>query len=405
MKETSNKNKAKRAHGEGSIYPLKDSSWAGYSKYIDTETGERKIQYFYGKSQKDVAKKKKLFEAEIEKGIMPQSGQITVSQWLDEFLVTYKKNSVKQDTYETYVYIANAHLKPSLGKLTLKELKTHHVQKMLNQKSKSGRRRGKNNPGLSPRMVEHIFCVINMALNQAVNNGLLGHNVCRAVKKPKKIRHVVNPWTVKQTKLFLASVKGDRLFPFYVLAIGTGLRRSEILGLQWSDIDFEKQSLTVRRIYIKIKGACIFSEPKTQLSKRTITLPAFVINSLLELKKAQAQEKLLWNGKHKDTTSKEKPEFNPLKLVFCNEFGQPYYPQSISDQFKKATVKAGLPVIRFHDLRHGHATMLLELGVHLKVVSDRLGHSTINLTADTYSHVQEKVQREASNKLNELLNF
>lgn len=392
----------KRAHGEGSIYQRKDKTWAGVTRYEDPETGERKRHFVYGKTRPEVVSKKKNFEDELSKGILPKAGKITVSQWLDTWLETYKKNSVKQNTYEGYKQIVNAHIKPKLGSNTLKGLRPDQVQKMLNDKLASGNLKQKGEP-LSPRQVEFIYSVLHSALERALKDGLVARNVCDAVEKPKQVKHEFIPWTVEQTNHFLSTMKDTRLFPLYMVAWGTGLRRAEILGLQWPDIDLNKGTLTVRRVYVRIKGGHKFQEPKTKKSRRTIPLPDAVIEALKKWKKRQAREEMKWRGRHKDLPDEEKPKYNPLKMVFCDEIGQPLQPDYISHHFKSDIETAKLPGIRFHDLRHGHATMLLELGEDLKVISDRLGHSTITLTADTYSHVREKLQREASSKLNQVL--
>jgi len=400
---------ATRAHGEGSIYQRKDLTWAGVSRYIDPETGEKKKHFVYGKSRSEVVKKKKDWEDELKKGILPSKGKMTVSQWLDTWLETYKKNSVRQNTFESYQIIVNSHLKPTIGQHRLKELQPQQIQSMLNKKLINGKLKDggerKKGDSLSPRMVEHIYSVLHMALGQAVKNGLVIRNICDAVDKPKKDKHEFMPWTTEQTNYFLSNTKDSRLFPLYMVAWGSGLRRSEILGLQWPDIDFNNETLTVKRTYVRVNGGYKFGSPKTKMSRRTIPLPKPVMQALKAWKKVQVQDQLTWNGLHAHVDLEERPKYNPLNMVFCDETGDPYKPNFITTSFKRDTKKANLPVIRFHDLRHGHATMLLELGEDLKVISDRLGHSTITLTADTYSHVREKMQREASNKLEQAFNI
>ena len=336
---------------------------------------------------------------------------MTVGQWLDTWLDTYARIRVRQNTFQGYQLVVNSHLKPTIGEFILKDLQPQQVQKMLNNKLASGRIRpsseGNNGGNLSPRMVEYIYSVLHMALEQAVKNGLVARNVCDAVDKPKKTKHEFMPWTTEQTNQFLSSVKGSRLFPLYMVAWGAGLRRSEILGLKWEDVDLKKGTLSVRRTLVRVKGdpPYKFGEPKTKKSQRTIPLPYPVTQALKAWKKRQAEEKLLWNGLYINSVLEKRPEYNPLNLIFCNEIGQPTNPDFISNAFRRDLETAELPKVRFHDLRHGHATQLLELGEDIKVISDRLGHSTITLTADTYSHVREKLQREASNKLEQILDI
>lgn len=404
-KETKASNK-KRAYGEGGIFQRKDGSedWIGTTRYMDPETGEKKKNFVYGKTRKEVAAKKKAFEEELKKGILPKAGKMTLSTWLDTWLETYVKIRVRQNTYEGYKRIVDGHLKPKLGSITLKSLRPDQVQKMLNEKLVRGNLREAGKP-LGPRQVEYIYAVLHMALERALKNGLVSRNVCDVVDKPKKIKHEFIPWTMEQTNTFLISVKNSRLFPLYMVAWGSGLRRAEILGLQWPDIDLIKGTLTVRRVLVRIKGGYKFQEPKTAKSRRTITLPEVVCKELKVWKTKQAKERLAWRGLNKDLPEEERPEYNHLNMVFCSEMGELINPEFISRHFKSDLAVAKLPEIRFHDLRHGHATMLLELGEDLKVISDRLGHSTITLTADTYSHVREKKQREASDKLDGVLNL
>jgi len=375
-----------RGHGEGSIYQRKDESWAGVSRYVDPETGQTKKHFVYGKSRPEVVAKKAEWEDDFKKGVLPTKTKMTVSQWLDTWLETYAKVRVRQNTYEDYKRIVEGHLKPKLGSFILKELRPEQVQKILNQKLINGNI--KTGEALSPRRIEYIYVVLNSALEQAVKNRLIVRNVCNAVDKPKKSKHEFIPWTQEQTNDFLSSVKGNRLFPVYITEWGTGLRRSELLGLKWEDIDLKRGMLSVRRAMVRVKGSYVFGDPKTKRSKRTIPLPERVTKELKAWKKRQTVEEVAFDG-----------EYNPLNLVFCNELGQPTNPDFISRSFKKDLETAKLPEIRFHDMRHGHATMLLELGENLKVVSDRLGHSSVAMTGDTYSHVQEKIQKEASNKL------
>jgi integrase len=398
-----------RGHGEGSIYQRKDETWAGVSRYTDPETGQTKKHFVYGKIRKEVVTKKDAWEDEFKKGILPTKVKMTVEQWLETWMETYKKNSIRQNTFESYQVIINAHINPTIGKISLKELQPQQVQHMINEKSTSGRTRtdnyGKKGGPLSPRMVEYIYSVLHTALEQAVKNGLVVRNVCDAVDKPKKVKHEFMPWTTEETNQFLSSIKDSRLFPFYLTECGTGLRRSEILGLQWPDIDFKTGTLTVRRSLVRVKGGYKFGEPKTKKSRRTIPLPEQVIQKLKAWKAWQSKEKMAWHALHIDVEPSKKPEFNPLNMVFCDEIGQPLKPDFITTSFKRDLERAKLPDIRFHDLRHGHATMLLELGEDLKVISERLGHSSITMTADTYSHVREKMQKEASNKLDKVLNL
>lgn len=391
-KATVDKTIRRRGHNEGSIYQRKDGRWVAEISYRDPETNEPKRKPLYGKSRPEVLAAKKQWQKDFENtGIVPAAKLLT-KDWLTSWLETYKKPSVRENTFQGEKRIVEKHLIPTIGHHPLKDLRADHIQKMLNAKLESGSLKG--NKPLSPRMVEHIYVVLNDALNQAVKSQIIGRNPCVAVNKPKKSKTEFTPWTTEQTNQFLTSVKNSRLFPLYMVAWGAGLRRSEILGLQWPDIDLKKNSLTVNRVLVKITGTppYKFQDPKTKRSRRTIPLPMPVVKELKAWKGNQAAEKIAFNG-----------PYNILNMVFCNEAGQPFNPDYISRQFRVDQTSAKLPAIRFHDLRHGHATQLLELGEDIKIISDRLGHSSINITADTYAHVREKMQRSASTKLGKTL--
>lgn len=399
----------KRPYGDGSVYQRSDGRWESIIHYIDPETGEKKKKSFYGKGPKEVLGKKKAFEEELKSGISPTTAKTTLNQWLDKWLETYARVKVRQNTYEDYKRIVDGHLKPALGSVPVKNLRPDQVQKMLNEKLAGGRQRdcGDNKKGghLSPRTVELIFTVLHSALGQALKNGLVTRNVCDAVDKPKKVKTEFIPWTTEQSNYFLSSVKDSRLFPVYMVAWGAGLRRSEIVALRWSDIDLKNGTLSVRQSLVRVKDRLVFQEPKTTKSRRTVTLPASVTKELKSWKARQAQEEMNWRAANKHLPAEEIPKYNPLNLVFCNEVGEPMNPDFITRSFKKDLVAAKLPAIRFHDLRHGHATMLLELGEDIKVISERLGHSSIAMTGDIYTHVREQIQRRASNKLDEVLDL
>lgn len=404
MAEGKEQPKKKRPYGDGGVYQRADGRYEGTVRYEDPETGEKRKQSFYGKGPKEVAGKMRDFNEDIKKGIVPNAAaKIKVEDWLDTWLETYAKTRTRQNTYEGYKRIIENHIKPTIGKRTLKELRPEHVQKMLNERMEKGNKR--TNGPLGHRQVEYIYSVLHSALERAVKNNLIVRNVCDAVDKPKVIKHEFMPWTVEETNKFLASTKESRLFPLYLTAWGTGLRRAELLGLRWEDIDLKKGTLTVRRVLVRIKGGHKFQEPKTKKSRRTVPLPDAVTEELKAWKKRLATEELKWRGKHKNMKPEEIPPFNPNKQVFPDELGNPMNPEFVSRSFKADLKKAELPEIRFHDLRHGHATMLIELGEDLKVISERLGHSTITMTADTYGHVRERLQREASNKLNQILSL
>lgn len=380
----------RRRAGEGTIYQRADGTWTAKVTYKD-QLGRTQRKSLYGKTEKEILAKKKSFEKSLEIGVIV-SDKLKVSDWLTTWLEVYKKPSVKQTTYEGYERVVKGHLIPTIGSVYLKDLRPDHIQAMLNEKSTTGNL--KTGGPLQPRMIEYIYAVLHVALEQAYKNQIIIFNPCGMVTKPQKARKEFYCWTADEASAFLAAMKDDRNYIIYLLALTTGLRRSELLGLRWADIDMKKNLLSVNQVMVRVKGGYKFQEPKTKKSKRTIQVSDKVITSLKQWKRKQSIEKAAFPG-----------EFNKQDLILCSIMGEPVNPESISRNFKKDLEAAKLPDIRFHDLRHCHASMLLEQGADLKTISDRLGHSTIVMTADIYSHITEKLQAKAVNILDDVLNY
>jgi len=221
----------------------------------------------------------------------------------------------------------------------------------------------------------------------------IAKNPAQKVKLLKRDKTEYRPWTKNEVEAFLNHTKESRFYPLYLIAWVTGMRRSELLGLQWPDIDFQHNQLKVRRSLVKIEGGLVLQEPKTKLSRRTITIPSkatFILQEHLQMQKDEGRKKI---------------DYNPSAFVFCNSSGRPYYPDYVTHKFQEDVKRAGLRQVRFYDLRHAHATFLLQLGEDIKVISDRLGHSTIMLTGDTYTHVQQDIQKRVAQKLEESLDI
>ena len=252
--------------------------------------------------------------------------------------------------------------------------------------AESGKKNGKK--GLSPTTVHHVHACLHKALKDAVRWGHIGRNPLDAADPPRKKgdgSREMRTWTKEQLKAFLDSVKDDRLHALWHTIAMTGMRRGEALGLRWSDVDLENGRLSVRRALIPSGREVIVSEPKTAKGRRVIALdPATV-----EVLKAQAQRQLDEQGEWKDS-------WVETGLVFTLENGEALDPEDVSRYWRQAVKKAMLPQIRLHDLRHTHATLALQAGVHPKVVSERLGHATVSITLDTYSHAIPAMQEEAA---------
>jgi len=253
--------------------------------------------------------------------------------------------------------------------------------------------REKLEAGLSPRTVQYVHVTLHKALNQAVADGLIPRNATDAVKPPQVRREEIHPLTPEQVKVLFEAVRGDRLEALYVLAVTTGLRQGELLGLKWDDVDMEAGTLSVRRTLTTAKGGPVLSAPKTRGSRRTVKRSQTSLNALRGHLACQLEEidrvGSLWreNG-----------------LIFASEVGEPLDRRALTMHlFKPLLMRARLPKIRFHDLRHTCATLLLSKNVNPKLVSEMLGHATIAITLDTYSHVLPTMQESAAKAMEDAL--
>jgi integrase len=276
------------------------------------------------------------------------------------------------------------HLLPALSHIKLKALTPTHVRALYRDKLDSG---------LSATSVQRVHALCNKALKQAVNDSLLPRNVTEAVKAPRQLRKEIQALNPDQARTFLKAAHGDRLEALYLLAIHTGLRQSELLSLKWEDVDMEDKRLSVRRILSAVKNGPTFTTPKNNKS-RSVRLTPRAVDTLHAHIQCQSEER-----------EKLVKSWRDHGLVFCTQLGTPLSRNNIHTRsFKPLVERAGLPsTVRFHDLRHRFATLMLKGGEHPKVVQEMMGHPTINITLDTYSHVLPDMQDKAADRLVALL--
>jgi integrase len=376
---------AKRGNGEGSIYRRNDGRWVG-----EMTIEGRKRKFVYGKTRREVQEKLQAALQEKQQGIvLTGTARQTLEQFLADWLENSQKQSVRARTYERYEEIVRLHIAPVLGRHRLQKLSAQHVQAFYTKKL---------NEGISASTVEMFHNVLHKALDTAVRWGLIPRNVCDLVSPPHAEGFEIKPLTVEQAHQLLAAAHGHRLEALFALAIATGMRRGELLALKWQDINFLTGTLQVRRILTRVptkmpgKGY-VESEPKTQKSRRSVVVAPFVLEALKQHRIHQLEAKL-----------KAGPAWQDYDYVFCTSIGTHLNPsKDVLDQLKVLLKKAGLPDIRFHDLRHSTATLLLSEGVHPKVVQELLGHSNISMTMDVYSHVLPSMQQDAIGRLNSTL--
>jgi integrase len=369
----------RRGAGEGSIYQQRvDGRWCGVLSHGD---GRRKK--FYGKTRAEVARKLAQALKAYQDGIVPPPDRQTVGDFLTLWLRDTASVSVRPSTMASYEGIVRLHLIPLLGHVPLTKLTPQHVQELINRKLEEG---------LSPRRVDYIRAVLRHALHQALRWGFVARNVATLVHPPRAQRTEITPLNAAEITHFFDAVSGDRLEALYVLALSTGLRQGEALGLVWQDIDVGAGTVAISRALQKIGGEYHFVEPKTRLSRRVVHIPLTTWQALEAHRGRQAAERLAMGAHWQD-----------LGLVFSTIEGRPLDASYVTHHLQKLLAKAGLRRQRFHDLRHACASLLLAQGVPARVVMDVLGHSQISLTLNTYSHVVPSLRTDAAERMDDVL--
>ena len=336
------------------------------------------------KTDAEIRLTKKL--GELDNGTLNINSKQTLGEYLDLWLETIAKPRLHPRTYGDYKDLLRLHVREPLGKIKLSDLKAIHIQKLYGELQTQKK--------LSARRVRYVHAVLSSALKKAVELDVLPRNVAKLVQLPKQTKKEMDVLTEDECEMFMNALKGERLETMFSFALATGLRPEEYLGLQWKDIDFDKKTATICRAVIRLpKSKWYFSEPKTKSSRRTLPLPETLVKELRTHRRKQNEERLRLGA-----------AWQNHDLVFPSEVGTPSTHSNITQVFKRVLRNAKLRTsLRLYDLRHSHATLLLKAGVHAKVVSERLGHSTIALTLDVYSHVLPSMQAEAAAHLEMML--
>ncbi len=357
---------SKRGNGEGSVTKRNDGRWmARYTVYTAKGPKRRSV---YGKTRKDAADKLAKALSDSAEGIVYEDDNMTMEEYLDRWLKGSVRGFVRKSTYDRDAYLVANHIKPTLGRIKLKKLSPAHVQ---------GFYRDRLDTGLSPSTVHKIHAILHKALAQAVKWHMVPRNVTEATDPPKPAPKEMRPLSTEEVHKLLDTARGDRLEALYVLAVTTGMRQGELLALRWQDVDLESAALSVRRTLTRDGGRFTIGEPKTKKSRRSIRLTTQAAQTLREHLSRQLRDIEMLGDRYEDKG-----------LVFTTDTGSPIIPSNLRRRsFAPLLKKANLPSIRFHDLRHTCATLLLMKGVHPKFVQELLGHATIAITLDTYSHV------------------
>ena len=375
----------KRGNGEGSIYQRPDGTWcAQITVYAN---GKRKRPTFYGKTRKEVAEKLTKVIADRNGGIVYEASKLTVSEYLDMWLRDSVKGTVKETTYANYSYIVQVHISPSLGRVKLKSLSPSHVRAFYGEKTRTN---------LSAATVKKMHVVLRKALSQAVSDGLIPRNAADNVKPPRASApgEEIRPLNSEECSAFLEASRGERLEALYMLAVHCGLREGELLALRWEDVDLEaaKPALLVRRTLTRGeegRGWVVGASTKSGKGRR-VRLARRTVAALKAHRKRQLEERIRLAGLWEDQG-----------LVFPSEIGSLLNPSNLRNRsFKRIKERSGVREdLRFHDLRHTCATLLLREGVNVKVISEMLGHASITITLNTYSYVLPDMQDSAADAM------
>ena len=353
--------------------------------------GQLKKKYIYGQTFKEVSAKLKEALAEQQRGQLVESSRITVAEWLNHWVNNCVKGSIRLTTWESYETMARVHIIPSLGRLRLQKLTTGQIQCFLADRLEHGRADGKG--GLSPKSTRYLHFILHAAINQAVKEGIVPRNVAADVVLPALDARKVKPLTGEEIHRLLAANRNHRLYPALLLELGTGIRRGELLALKWENTDLVNGTITIVESLVRTRHGAKVQEPKTKTSRRVIHLPGEVVKELKSYRKSWLENKMALGEKYNNTD-----------IMFSQVNGKPLDPRNFQRTFSEVWLKqANLQKIRFHDLRHTHASQLLALNVHAKIVQERLGHNDIRTTLDTYSHLIPGLQKEAAEKIDSLL--
>jgi integrase len=356
----------------------------------DPVTGKRRQKFrrgFRTRNDAEDALGTMLREAQTGQYVEPSSE--AVGRFLEDWLSAVRPK-LKASTWSGYDQKLRSHVIPRLRALPLRDLDALGLNKLYAELLKDGRQNG-DGGGLSPRSVMHVHKIVRRALGDAVRWGKLRANPAELAEPPRPAPVEMRVWSAEQLGAFLDAVAEDRLRACWVLAATTGMRRGELVGLRWDDVDLDASRLSVRRSRVAVRYEVVEGEPKSGRA-RMIDLDGATVAELRSHRKRQLEERLAWGEAYQDS-----------RYLFTREDGTAIHPHSLSQFFEKRVARAGLPALPFHGLRHTHATLGLAAGVEAKVMQERLGHASIGITLDLYTHVVPGMQRDAAERIATLI--
>lgn len=372
----------KRSNGEGTIFKRKDGRWCG--AYFDEQFNRH---FVYGRTQTEV--KRKLKEKQEDRTI--KCKPYLFQEWILEFLQNYKKNELKATTYDSYMFRYRKHiLNTQLGMTKLENVKAANLQQYYNEKLKEG---------YSSKYVRSIEVIFNIALDRAFKLKMIPENPNIFTTLPPKEKYEAKVLTREEVERIVAEAKEEELYPIVVTTVYTGMRKGEVMALNWENVDFKERKIYVRnslcRVYDeqpdedgRYRVSYKILEPKTKKSIRMIPMLDEVYDALVEQKRRQEFQKATQGEKYRDQG-----------LVFTDEKGDHLYQKEFMDKYHQFLQKYRITDVRFHDLRHTFATLLIESDVSMKLVQELLGHSTITTSMDIYTHVSDQMKERAIDQI------
>jgi len=374
---------SRRANGEGSVYRRADGRWAG-AFYVLRPDGGRQRRTAYGKTRKEVSAKLTEMAAKTAAGVPLAVKSWTVASYADYWIASVVEARCRPSTVSSYRGTLRKHIVPAVGSVTLRRLTPAHVRALMAAKLEAGG---------SVRSVQIVHAVLRAMLAEAVREELVERNVASIVKGPAAKHEEVKPWGAAEAAVFLAAARGDRLFALFAVGVAVGLRKGELAGLRWEDVDLDQGLVHVRQTIQRVYGVgIVVGPPKSARSRRDVPLPVYAVQALKEHRTRQLEERLAMGRYWIDSG-----------LVFTTTIGTGLDPRNLTRVLDELIAAAGVRRIRFHDLRHTCASLLLAQGVPARVVMDVLGHSQFSITMDLYSHVMPSALREAADAVDRAL--
>jgi integrase len=374
----------KRGNSEGSIRLRKDGRYEARVTLGFGANGKQIQKSFYGKERKDVVQKMNDAMMNLYNGTYVEESGVTLESWINKYLDEYAKHKLKGTSLENYKIITKTHIVPMLGRLKLTKIKTSNIQTFINELSKKG---------LSAGSIRGVVSILRCAIRQAVKEKIIANDVTKDCVLPKRVNKEMNILNLEHINVFLDKAKKDRFYVLFLLELSTGLRRGEILGLRWKDINFEDGYIKLQQQVVKLDYKVVIQNLKTEYSNRKVYISQNILNELEKHNKIQKIQMI-----------KNRKTWNNFDLVFTNIHGGVLSPGSLLRSFKNILSKCGLEDLRFHDLRHTYALNCLRQGIDIKTLQEQLGHHNASFTIQRYGHSTAGMKKDAANKMGDFLN-